>query len=79
MLPLGSNTLFCPRYRRSEYRGTISAKTHQMNVDYNSFEGFPIEGRPHVVTVREKAAARDGVFVGEFGRGKLLERESSHF
>jgi dihydropyrimidinase len=62
-----------------EYRGTISAKTHQMNLDYNSFEGFAIEGRPHVVTVRGKVAARDGKFVGEFSRGKFLEREPTHF
>ena len=34
------------------YRGTISAKTHSMNVDYNAFEGWPIEGRPSLVTVR---------------------------
>ncbi len=61
------------------YRGTISAKTHQMNVDYNSFERMQIEGRPHVVTVRGKVAARDGKFVGEFGRGKMLEREPTHF
>jgi dihydropyrimidinase len=62
-----------------EYRGTISAKTHQMNLDYNSFEGFEIEGRPHVVTVRGKVAARDGKFVGDIGRGKFLQREPDHF
>lgn len=61
------------------YRGTISAKTHQMNLDYNSFEGFAIEGRPQVVTVRGKIAVRDGVFVGESGRGKLVARQPSHF
>jgi len=61
------------------YRGKISAKTHQMNLDYNSFEGFEIQGRPHVVTVRGKVAARDGEFVGEFGRGQFLRREPSHF
>jgi dihydropyrimidinase len=61
------------------YRGKISAKTHQMNLDYNSFEGFEIQGRPHVVTVRGKVAARDGKFVGEAGRGQLLKREPSHF
>ena len=47
------------------YRGKISAKTQQMNLDYNAFEGMEIEGRPHVVTVRGKVAARDGKFVGE--------------
>ncbi len=61
------------------YRGTISAERHLMNVDYNSFEGMAIEGRPHVVTVRGKVAAQDGKFVGEFGRGKFLERAPSHF
>ena len=61
------------------YRGKISAKTHQMNLDYNSFEGFEIQGRPHVVTVRGQVAARDGKFVGEVGRGKLLKREPTHF
>jgi dihydropyrimidinase len=61
------------------YRGTISAKTHQMNVDYNSFEGMQIEGRPDVVTVRGKVAARDGKFVGEIGRGQFLQREPCHF
>ena len=61
------------------YRGTISAQTHQMNLDYNSFEGFAIEGRPHVVTVRGKVAARDGQFVGEAGRGQFLRREPNHF
>src|SRR5437762_918213 len=63
----------------ADYRGKISAKTHQMNLDYNSFEGFEIEGRPHVVTVRGKVAARDGEFLGEFGRGQFLKREPTHF
>jgi dihydropyrimidinase len=62
-----------------DYRGTISAKTHHMNVDYNSFEGMSIEGRPHVVTVRGKVSARDGRFVGQFGRGQFLERQPNHF
>ena len=61
------------------YRGKISAKTHHMNLDYNSFEGFEIEGRPHVVTVRGRVAARDGEFVGEVGRGRYIEREATHF
>ena len=62
-----------------DYRGKISAKTHLMNLDYNSFEGFEIEGRPHVVTVRGKVAARDGKFVGQIGRGKFFERGPNHF
>lgn len=61
------------------YRGTISAKTQHMNVDYSAFEGWPIEGRPSVVTVRGEIAARDGQFVGELGRGRFLQRTPSHF
>jgi hypothetical protein len=67
------------RRLRSELSGKISVKTHQMNVDYNSFEGFEIEGSSHVVTVRGKVAVRDGKFVGEVGREKFLERERTRF
>jgi dihydropyrimidinase len=56
------------------YRGTISARTQTQNVDYNAFEGFPIEGRPTVVTVRGQVAARDGRFCGTVGRGRFLPR-----
>ncbi|MDQ6809994.1 MAG: dihydropyrimidinase [Verrucomicrobiota bacterium] len=62
-----------------DYRGTISAKSHAMNLDYNSFEGWAIEGRPHVVTVRGEVAVRDGQFVGQSGRGKFLQRAPTHF
>jgi dihydropyrimidinase len=61
------------------YRGTISARTQHMNVDYSAFEGWPIEGRPSVVTVRGAIAARDGQFVGQLGRGQFLKRTPSHF
>jgi dihydropyrimidinase len=56
------------------YRGTISAKTQTQAVDYNAFEGWPIEGRPAVVTVRGEVAVRDGRFCGTVGRGRFLER-----
>jgi dihydropyrimidinase len=61
------------------YRGTISAKSQHVNNDYNAFEGMTIEGRPAVVTVRGKVQVRDGKFVGERGRGRLLKREPTHF
>ncbi len=61
------------------YRGTISARTHHINVDYNAFEGFAIEGRPSVVTVRGEVQVRDGQFVGSLGRGQLLKRVPTHF
>ncbi len=62
-----------------KYRGTISAKTQMMNVDYSAFEGWPIEGRPGVVTVRGQVAVREGKFVGTIGRGQFLKRKPSHF
>jgi dihydropyrimidinase len=61
------------------YRGKISAKTQYVNVDYNVFEGWKIEGRPSVVTVRGQVMARDGKFVGKIGHGKFLQRKPSHF
>ena len=61
------------------YRGTISAKTQAMNVDYSAFEGWPLEGRASVVTVRGQVAARDGKFTGTLGRGQFLKRKPSHF
>jgi len=57
-----------------DYRGTLSAKTQTQNVDYNAFEGWAIEGRPSLVTVRGEVAVRDGRFVGTVGRGQLLRR-----
>ncbi len=56
-----------------KYRGKISAKTQYVNSDYNAFEGWKIEGRPSVVTVRGEVAVRDGKFVGKIGRGKFLK------
>ncbi len=61
------------------YRGTISARTQHMAVDYSAFEGWPIEGRAHVVTVRGQIAAKDGHFVGQLGRGEFLKRTPTHF
>lgn len=61
------------------HRGTISARTQTMNVDYSAFEGWPRQGRPSVVTVRGQVAVRDGKFVGDPKRGKFLARTPSHF
>ncbi len=61
-----------------DYRGTISAKTQMMNLDYSGFENWKIEGRPSTVTVRGEVCVRDGRFVGTIGRGKLLRREPTH-
>jgi dihydropyrimidinase len=63
----------------TEYRGTVSVATQHTNNDYNGFEGFAIDGRPAVVTVRGKVQVRDGIFVGEAGCGHFLRREPQHF
>lgn len=60
------------------YRGVISAATQHTNCDYSGFEGFAVEGRPSIVTVRGKVQVRDGKFVGERGRGQLLRREAAY-
>jgi dihydropyrimidinase len=60
------------------YRGKLSAQTQTQAVDYNAFEGWEIQGRPSIVTVRGAVAVRDGKFTGTLGRGQFLEREPSH-
>ncbi len=62
-----------------DYRGTISASAQHVNNDYNGFEGFEVEGRAVVVTVRGKVQVCEGRFVGENGRGRLLRRDPIHF
>jgi dihydropyrimidinase len=62
-----------------DYRGVISAAAQHSNCDYNGFEGMEIEGRTSIVTVRGRIQVRDGKFVGERGRGRLLKREPMYF
>jgi dihydropyrimidinase len=62
-----------------DYRGKISQKNQQMNVDYSAFEGWPLEGRPTAVTVRGQVQVRDGKFTGQLGHGRFLERKPTHF
>jgi dihydropyrimidinase len=61
------------------YEGTVTAKNQHTNNDYNGFEGMAIKGRPSVVTVRGKVQVKDGQFVGEEGRGKMIKREPQYF
>ena len=61
-----------------DYRRVLSASTQHANCDYNGFEGMEVEGRASVVTVRGKVQVRDGKFVGERGRGRLLRREPGY-
>jgi dihydropyrimidinase len=61
------------------FQGAISAQRQHTNNDYNGFEGMDIEGRPSVVTVRGKVQVKDGKFVGDPGRGRMLKREPAYF
>ena len=55
------------------YQGKIGLATQTSAVDHNVFEGWEIQGRASVVTVRGEIAARDGRFTGTPGRGRLLD------
>jgi len=57
-----------------EWRGNISASTHSMATDYSAWEGWPVVGRPELVTVRGKIMVRDGTWCGEAGWGRFLPR-----
>jgi dihydropyrimidinase len=61
------------------YKGKISAANQTVNNDYNGFEGFEIDGKPEVVTVRGQIQVRNGKFVGDSSRGKFLGRKPQHF
>jgi len=61
-----------------EYRGTISAETQEMNVDYSAFEGWEVSGRPETVVVRGQIQVRDATFVGQAGHGQFLRRQPTH-
>lgn len=58
---------------------TLSAETHLMDTDYDGFEGWEVEGRSELVTVRGEVQVRDGKFVGQLGHGQFLKREPTHF
>jgi dihydropyrimidinase len=60
------------------HRGVISAAAQQMNVDYSAFEGWPVQGRAEVVTVRGRIQVQDGRFVGAQDHGRMLRREPTH-
>ncbi len=57
---------------------SISAKAQLMNVDYSAFEGWPMQGRTDVVTVRGKVQVKGGQFVGTANHGQMLRREPTH-
>ncbi len=57
-----------------EVKHTISAKTHVMNVDYDPFEGWEVQGKPRFVLSRGATVYEDGKVVSSPGQGKFIKR-----
>jgi len=57
-----------------DWRGTISADSQEMNVDYSGFEDMEVDGRAETVTVRGRVQVEDGRFTGAQNHGTLLLR-----
>jgi dihydropyrimidinase len=55
---------------------TISAKTHNMRVDYSMFEGFQVRGNARQVFSRGDLIVDRGKFLGRPGRGQYLRRST---
>ena len=53
---------------------TISAKTHNMRVDYSMFEGFRVRGNARQVFSRGELIVENGKYLGKAGRGSYLRR-----
>lgn len=48
--------------------------THHMNVDYNTYEGFEVQGVAETVISRGQLVVKDTNYVGHKGYGKFLKR-----
>jgi dihydropyrimidinase len=57
-----------------EVKHTISAETHQMDVDYDPFEGWEVTGKPRFVLSRGDTVYEDGKIVSEPGHGRYVHR-----
>jgi dihydropyrimidinase len=52
----------------------ISAKTHNMRVDYSMFEGFEVKGNADKVLSRGEVIVEKGHYLGRVGRGQYIRR-----
>ena len=64
--------LFNPQ--RKETISVNNPVTHNMNVDYNAYEGFKIRGVSETVISRGKVVIEDCKYVGSKGDGQYLKR-----
>lgn len=55
-------------------RQTISVETHHMNVDYNAYEGFEVQGAVETVISRGKVIIENGEYRGKQGDGQFIKR-----
>ncbi|HNY11443.1 MAG TPA: dihydropyrimidinase [Candidatus Wallbacteria bacterium] len=55
-------------------KGIISFKTSHYKADYNSYEGFELEGMAVMTISRGKLIAKDNKFLGEKSHGKYVKR-----
>jgi dihydropyrimidinase len=61
-----------------ERKETISVSntcTHHMNVDYNPYEGFSVQGFAETVILRGKVIVQNGEFKGKAGDGQFIKRK----
>jgi dihydropyrimidinase len=54
---------------------TLSASTHHMNVDYSSYEDWPVNGKCKTVILRGTVAIRDSNCLVSKGNGKFIKRQ----
>lgn len=59
---------------RKETIGVNNPVTHHMNVDYNAYEGFEVQGISETVISHGKVIVRDCNYIGKKGDGKYLKR-----
>ncbi len=62
----------------TEKKETISISnscTHHMNVDYNPYEGFEVQGFADTVILRGKVIVQNGEFTGKVGDGRFIKRK----
>jgi dihydropyrimidinase len=55
-------------------RQTISVDTHHMNVDYNAYEGFELQGVVETVLSRGNVVIENGEHKGKKGGGQFIKR-----
>ncbi len=59
---------------RVETIGVKNPCTHHMRVDYNTYEGFVVQGFSETVISRGKVVVRDCQYVGKKGHGQFVKR-----